>query len=138
MNMKMYLPLLLASMTASTSFATAAHEPAAAPAPIPRLADLAPPATATVERTVTPIGHYGNTRVMQLQIKAGTSMPAHSAPERVLVVVLAGRGSFGFGAEQVPLHERQVLHMAPGEEHAVNAETDLDLLLVRIGGAAPN
>jgi quercetin dioxygenase-like cupin family protein len=134
--MKIRLSLLLAILTATALVPAAAHEAPATPAPGPRLADLAPPADGASERKVTPIGQYGATRVMQLQLRAGTAMPAHSAPERVLVVVLAGRGSFGFGAEQVALHERQVLHMAPGEEHSVKAETDLDLLLVRIDEAA--
>ncbi|SBV36401.1 exported hypothetical protein [uncultured Stenotrophomonas sp.] len=133
--MKTRLSLLLAALAATTLVPAAAHEPPATSAPAPRLADLAPPADGASERKVTPIGQYGATRVMQLQLKAGTTMPAHAAPERVLVVVLAGRGSFGFGTEQVPLHGRQVLHMAPGEEHSVNAETDLDLLLVRIDEA---
>lgn len=137
--MNLHPALLLASMaaTALLPVATRAATPTPAPAPAPRLADLAPLAGLTGERRVTPIGQYAATRVMQLQLKAGTRMPAHSAPERVLVVVLAGRGSFGFGAEQVALHERQVLHMAPGEEHAVSAETDLDLLLVRIDETTP-
>ncbi|MGB3393449.1 MAG: cupin domain-containing protein [Stenotrophomonas sp.] len=134
--MKTRLSLLLAVLTATALVPAAAHELPATPSPSPRLADLASPTGGASERKVTPIGQYGATRVMQLQLKAGTAMPAHSAPERMLVVVLAGRGSFGFGTEQVALHERQVLHMAPGEEHSVKAETDLDLLLVRIDEAA--
>ncbi len=134
--MKTRMSLLLAVLAATALVPAAAHEPPATPSPSQRLADLAPPADGASERTVTPIGQYGATRVMQLQLKAGTAMPTHSAPERVLVVVLAGRGSFGFGTGQVALHERQVLHMAPGEAHSVKAETDLDLLLVRIDEAA--
>lgn len=132
------LALALAATLPVLAHAHDGHEhgqaaPAAAPAP--RLADLAPrPAAGLAEaKTATTIGRYGGTRMMQLQLKAGTSMPAHSAPERVLVVVLSGRGSFGLGADRVALHERQVLHLAPGEEHSVQAETDLELLLVRIG-----
>lgn len=100
----------------------------------PRLSDLAPAADAplTETRKVTQIGQYAATRVMQLQLKAGSEMPSHAAPERVLVIVLSGEGHFDFSGEIVPLHERQVLHMAPGEPHGVVAKTDMELLLVRI------
>ena len=100
----------------------------------PRLSDLAPATDAplTETRKVTQIGQYAATRMMQLQLKAGTEMPSHAAPERVLVIVLSGEGHFDFSGEIVPLHERQVLHMAPGEPHGVVAKTDMELLLVRI------
>jgi len=100
----------------------------------PRLADLAPPLSADTadERRMTPIGQYAETRIMQLQLKAGTEIPSHSAPARVVVIVLDGRGHFDFNGEIIPLHARQVLHMEPGEAHGVVAETDLDLLVVRL------
>lgn len=105
----------------------------AAQAQPPRLRDLAAwPETMTEARKVTPLGQFGMSRVMQLQLKAGSELSAHAAPERVLVVVLSGRGSFDFNGEVVTLHERQMLHMHPDEMHAVKADTDMDLLLVRI------
>lgn len=108
----------------------------AAPPP-PRLADLAAAGGAAADaRRVTPIGRYGAARAMQLQLRAGTALPAHAAPERVLAIVLGGRGRFDFEGGQVPLRERQVLHMDPGETHGVTAETGLDLLLVRIDEGA--
>ncbi|MDR1076115.1 MAG: cupin domain-containing protein [Xanthomonadaceae bacterium] len=115
--------------------AFAATFPAAAESPPPRLSDLAGAIGdrgLDEPRKVTIIGQYGDTRVMQLQLRAGTEMPSHSAPEEVLVIVLQGRGHFDFDGDVVPLHERQVLHMSPGEPHAVVAETDLELLLVRM------
>ncbi|MGO1540172.1 MAG: cupin domain-containing protein [Luteimonas sp.] len=123
--------MLLAAAVAGVLPAMAADPD---PLPPPRLADLAAVAdgAAADARRVTPIGRYGAARVMQLQLRAGTALPAHAAPERVLVIVLGGRGRFDFEGGQVPLRERQVLHMDPGETHGVTAETDLDLLLVRI------
>lgn len=105
----------------------------------PRLSNLAAAngKLPTEGRKVTPIGQYGATRVMQLQLKAGSELSSHSAPERVLVIVLQGRGRFGFGEDTVPVHERQVLHMTAGEPHSVFADTDLDLLLVRIDDSHP-
>jgi len=100
-----------------------------------RLSNLSPPLAAdfTEERQMTTtIGQYGQTLVRQLQLKAGTHIPAHAAPTRALVIVLNGRGHFDFSGEIIPLHERQVLHMAPGEAHAVVAETDLELLVIRL------
>jgi len=126
---------LLLACALTTTLPAFADTGAAAP---PRLSDLAPPRApdAAEPRQVTPLGDFGNARLVQLQVRAGTQMPAHAAPERVLVIVLAGSGRFEFGDEYVPLRARQVLHMAPGESHAVVAETDLDLLLVRIDEAA--
>jgi len=126
--------LLLALALAGVAPATLALEGASPP----RLVDLAPAAAGDQadDRKVTRLGEYGATRAMQLQLKAGSSLPSHAAPERVLVVVLGGRGHFDFSGKIVPLHARQLLHMAPGEPHAVVAETDLDLLLVRIADAA--
>jgi len=106
------------------------------------LADDAPPRLSTLsaplaidfseERHITPVGQYGQTLVRHLQLKAGTQIPTHAAPTRALVIVLNGRGHFDFSGEIIPLHERQVLHMQPGEPHAVIAETDLELLVVRL------
>jgi len=100
----------------------------------PRLSTLAPALSAdhSQERTITQLGPYAQTRITQLQLKAGAEIPAHGTPSRALVIVLSGSGHFDFNGEMVPLHERQVLHMAPGEPHAVKAETDLELLVVRL------
>jgi len=100
----------------------------------PRLATLTAPLAADFADThnVTQIGQYAAARVTQLQFKAGAEMPSHSTPVRALVIVVSGRGHFDFSGEIVPLHERQVLHMEPGEPHAVVAETDLELLVVRL------
>ncbi|KAF1686148.1 hypothetical protein B1992_09435 [Pseudoxanthomonas broegbernensis] len=129
------LPLALLAALAATATSTATALDAGADAPVPpRLSTLAgapDPATAQA-RTTTQVGRYGQARVMQLQLKAGTRMPAHAAPERVLVVVLAGQGRFEFDDGPVPVRARQVLHLAPGENHGVSADTDLDLLLVRM------
>jgi len=102
----------------------------------PRLRDLAAPsgiasASATAPN-ITQIGQYGASRVTQLQFKAGTEMPTHSATTRALVIVLSGRGHFDFSGTIQPLHERQVLHMEPGEPHSVTAETDMELLVIRL------
>jgi len=100
----------------------------------PRLATLSAPLAADFADTqhVTQIGQYTASRVTQLQFKAGAEMPSHAATTRTLVIVLKGRGHFDFSGKIVPLHERQVLHMEPGEPHAVSAETDLELLVVRL------
>jgi len=100
----------------------------------PRLSTLAAPLAAdfSEERNITPVGQYGQTLVRHLQLKAGTQIPSHAAPTRALVIVLNGHGHFDFSGEIIPLHERQVLHMQPGEPHAVIAETNLELLVVRL------
>jgi len=130
----MKFPLLLSSLLLGIAIAPGAI--AADVPPPPRLADLAaaPAATGLAEaRKVVQVGQYDTAKVMQLQLKAGTRLPAHAAPDRVLVVVLGGSGEFEISGETVPLHERQVLHLQPGESHGVTAKTDLDLLLVRLG-----
>jgi len=100
----------------------------------PRLINLAPPLAAdfSAPRHVTPLGQYAASQVMQVQFKAGTEIPPHSIPVRALAIVISGRGHFDFNGEIVPLHERQVLHMLPDEMRAVVAETDLELLVVRL------
>jgi len=100
----------------------------------PRLSTLSAALAADFADThhVTLIGQYAASRVTQLQFKAGAEMPSHAAATRALVIVVSGRGHFDFSGQIVPLHERQVLHMEPGEPHAVVAETDLELLVVRL------
>jgi len=124
--MRMFASLLLPLLFSAAALAE--------DTPPPRLTGLAPPLAADFAepRQVTVIGQYADTRVMQLQLKAGTEIPSHAAPSRALVIVVSGRGHFDFDGEIVPLHERQVLHMKPAEPHAVVAETDLELLVVRL------
>lgn len=130
--MKYFPPLFLAAAFGSLATPAAATD---TPTETPRRVDFSPAFVSNDEgpRKVTRLGEYGQTRVMQLQLKAGAELSSHSAPERVLVIVLDGNGRFEFDGETVPLQSRQMLHMTPGEPHAVIAETDLDLLLVRIG-----
>jgi len=119
-----YLTCVLSSLLLATA-AFAQDAP-------PRLSDLKPPLPADFAqaRQASLIGQYAGAQVRHLQLKAGAEMASHAAPARALVIVISGRGQFDFSGEIVPLHERQVLHMSPGEPHAVSAETDLELLVV--------
>jgi len=125
--MRFFTTFLLSTLLTAPAFAQDQDAP-------PRLSTLSAPLTADLaeERQMTAIGHYEQTLVRQLQLKAGAHIPAHAAPTRALVIVLNGRGHFDFSGEIVPLQARQVLHMQPGELHAVMAETDLELLVIRL------
>jgi len=100
----------------------------------PRLVTLASPLPADFaeKSQVSPVGEYGASWMGQLQMQAGTESGVREAASHALVMVLSGRGHLDFSGEIVPLHERQVLHLNPGERYAIVAETNMDMLVMRL------
>lgn len=65
-------------------------------------------------------------------IEAGKNLPPHHAKGTAIVQCLSGKGSFIIGAESQALTSGKWIYMPPKTEHAVKAEEDLELLVIKI------
>ncbi len=126
---------LLAAGLAAPALAQAPAAPAPSPDPLARVYAV-PSHLAQVKpagRHAGTVLSFDRTRVMQLQLKAGASMPSHAAKEHVLVITQKGRVEFVFdGDKRVTLTPGELLYMLPGENHALNATEDWEGMLVRV------
>jgi quercetin dioxygenase-like cupin family protein len=78
-----------------------------------------------------PVTAYGGTKVVQIQLRAGSEIPEHRTNADALIVVRKGRVVFGFGDDQVELTPDRLLHIFPDEPHNLRAVEDTELLLIR-------
>ncbi|MES2177642.1 MAG: cupin domain-containing protein [Gemmatimonadota bacterium] len=73
--------------------------------------------------------HQGPVRLVLFAFDAGGSMKEHAAPGWVTIHVLAGRLSVRTEAEQHDLNSGQILSLAPGVSHQLQATDEVDMLL---------
>ena len=97
--------------------------------------------TANGHRQITLL-HQGPVRLVLFAFAAGGRMPEHRAPGWVTVQVLRGALRVRTPAAEHTLGEGQVLALAPGVAHAVDAADEADMLLgvypeAPVGSAAP-
>ena len=71
--------------------------------------------------------------VINLQLKAGETIPRHHANTDVIVYVASGEVLFGVEEDQHRLKEGSLLHMKPFEKHDIEAIKDASLLVFKIG-----
>ncbi|AQQ54478.1 cupin domain-containing protein [Planococcus lenghuensis] len=76
---------------------------------------------------------FAKTNVLNIQLKAGESIPEHKSDADVLIVVRRGAVTFTVGGETVELTAGKLLLLEPGELHDLLAQEDTDLLAVQIG-----
>ena len=80
-------------------------------------------------------------KIVRLQIAAGGSVPEHHANVDVVVTVVRGTGTFTIGNTKRVIQPGEVVVMPPKAPHAINAESDLELVVVharlRHDGEAP-
>ena len=65
-------------------------------------------------------------------IKAGGTLPPHQAQGSAIVQCLSGKGSFVIGKESQEIVAGTWLYMSPKTMHAVEAEENLKLLVIKI------
>lgn len=68
-------------------------------------------------------------RVVLFTFAAGQELTEHTSTSRALVQVLTGEGEFVVGGEPRLLKAGEILHFPPGMRHAVNAKTEMTMLL---------
>jgi quercetin dioxygenase-like cupin family protein len=69
-------------------------------------------------------------KVSRLVLGAGRSLPTHTATYDLIVVVVRGRGTFTVLGEVREVAPGDILDFIPGEQHAVDADEELELVLV--------
>ncbi len=69
--------------------------------------------------------------VLRLVVPAGSAVPEHHATADVVVVVVGGSGVFTVAGEPRRIGRGDVIDMAPAVRHAIVAEEDLTLVVVK-------
>lgn len=69
--------------------------------------------------------------VLRLVVPAGSVVPEHHAAVDVVVVVVGGSGVFTVAGEPRRIGYGDVIDMAPAVRHAIAAEEDLTLVVVK-------
>lgn len=70
---------------------------------------------------------------INLQIKAGETVPRHHANTDVIVYVASGEVLFGVEENRHHMKEGSLLHLKPFEKHDIEALQDASLLVFKIG-----
>lgn len=83
------------------------------------------------DKYVGALTEYGKTKVIQLQLAAGSEIKEHRTNADALIIVQKGRVVFGFGEQQVELTPDKLLHILPDEPHSLRAIEDVEALLIR-------
>ncbi|WP_190931939.1 AraC family ligand binding domain-containing protein [Paenibacillus oceani] len=87
----------------------------------------------SVPKHIGKLAEFGKAVVMQLQLRAGETIPEHRTEADVLIVVQSGQAVFVFQDRQVTLDPRTLLHILPGEAHSVHAaDGDAELLVIKV------
>ena len=77
---------------------------------------------------------FGNNdvHVINLQMRAGESIPTHNAPGTVIVTVRSGKVLFNVEGVETTLTTDDVLVMDPLENHSLTAVTDVDIIVTKL------
>ena len=77
---------------------------------------------------------FGNNdvHVINLQMRAGESIPTHNAPGTVIVTVRSGKVLFNIEGVETTLTTDDVLVMDPLENHSLTAVTDVDIIVTKV------
>lgn len=73
-----------------------------------------------------------NFDVLNIQLKAGESIPTHHSDRNVLIIVRNGVVEFTVEEKTVELTNEQLLHMEPFENHSLVAKEDADIIVMKI------
>lgn len=69
-------------------------------------------------------------RVVVFGLEAGQEVHPHTAPVRVMMLVLEGKGTFGTGQGQEPAYPGAFVICEPNEPHSLKAEEKTIMLAV--------
>jgi quercetin dioxygenase-like cupin family protein len=67
-------------------------------------------------------------RIIRVNIPAGESLPCHLAPD-IAIVVIAGEGRITVNDKVIPAEPGLIVPLQQGDEHAVYADQDLEIVL---------
>ena len=70
--------------------------------------------------------------VLNVQMRAGESIPTHNAPGTVIVTVRSGTVLFNIEGVDTTLSTNDVLVMEPLENHSLTAVTDVDIIVTKL------
>lgn len=80
-------------------------------------------------------------KAVRLQVRAGGVVPTHSSNADVIATVVRGAGVFTIAGREHGLAPGVVLEMAPGVEHSIRAQEELEIVVLHcrlnLGGAVP-
>ncbi|HLJ78858.1 MAG TPA: DUF2249 domain-containing protein [Acidobacteriaceae bacterium] len=76
-------------------------------------------------------------RLVLLNVRAGQSVPDHSTSDRVAVYAISGHITFYENQRPADLRPGEMLTIAGGVPHRLEAHEDSSLLVIRAGEAAP-
>lgn len=75
-------------------------------------------------------------RLTQFHFAAGQELSEHTSKARALVQILTGTCEFSVGATRHTLKPGDLLHLPPGEPHAVRAAEAFSMLLTQVSEKA--
>ncbi len=78
-------------------------------------------------------------KVVRLRVRAGQQVPEHHANVDVVATVVSGRGTFTVEGQPRAISAGAVIVMPPRAPHSIDAESDLELVVVhaRLAAAGP-
>lgn len=82
--------------------------------------------------TTTAIIKQDNLKAIRLEIKARAILSDHASKAHVLIVCVKGKGTFNINQTAHPISVGVVLEMEPNTMHSVNAETDLEIIVLQM------
>jgi quercetin dioxygenase-like cupin family protein len=71
-------------------------------------------------------------KVIKMTLTEGESVPEHSTNADLVVVVTKGQGTFYINNNPHPISQGDVLDLAPGVSHAIQAQSDLELIVTHM------
>ena len=74
---------------------------------------------------------HGQFDLLNVQLRAGEEIPAHSVNNTAIVIVRKGEVVFNVEGEDVTLTAEDVLLFEPNEMHSLKAITEVDILVVK-------
>lgn len=73
-----------------------------------------------------------NVSVINIQLKAGETIPEHDSKREVMIIVRRGAVTFDVEGVEAIVTEENILHMEPLEMHGLRAIEDTDLIVLQI------
>jgi quercetin dioxygenase-like cupin family protein len=71
-------------------------------------------------------------KVVRLTLAAGGSIPEHSTNADLVVVTVKGEGIFYINKKPTPIKQGEVIELAPNILHAIDAKSDLELIVTHM------
>ncbi|RNF39667.1 AraC family ligand binding domain-containing protein [Planococcus salinus] len=78
------------------------------------------------------VSSFGNTNIVNIQLRENEVVPEHEIDADVLIVVRSGSVSFNIGGEMSTVTPGKILHIEPGEAHSLKAEKACDIIVIQI------